>query len=573
MERACLSFVFAFLSFCLHGQSPFRYISPLPGSSLHTPEARILLRTGEAWLKTEQGFCTIRGEITGMHAYSEELSDDGLTLIITPHLSFIPGEEVTLCFLPGKSLPAIPQKWTSSFRVSPWNPIQRQEELNRYYADETEFGQGGYLNKNGFDSLVIDINNNPEPGNILFHLNRSSIYPDTTPHPTVVLASDGTEIYKFSHALRGNCFMPLATGHFTWYDFSDSSWELLDTGFNVIKRVKCVAGYSADSHDFIESSNSHYYLMAYDPQPYDMSKEIQGGNPNAIVVGLVLQELDKNLNLVFQWRSWDHFNITDAIHTTMTLPRIDYVHANSIELDHDSNLILSSRHLDEITKISRADGHMIWRFGGVNNQFAFMGNKGGFNFQHDARRLSNGNLTLFDNGNYHMPQLSSAQEYKLDEVNKKAELIWKYVHPDSIYARAMGNVQRLSGGSTWINWGFVNPRTAAITEVKADGTISWQAHFTGNNYAYRSYRIGKGQPNSLGKQAPARMLLFPNPVSRLLYTDGHFRYELLDGYGRPLGAGEISAVMPLDVSFLRPGVYFLRLEGEEGIRMIPVVKQ
>ena len=35
-------------------------------------------------------------------------------------------------------------------------------------------------------------------------------------------------------------------------------------------------------------------------------------------------------------------------------------------------LMISSRHLNEITKISRTTGDIIWRFGGKNNQFTFV---------------------------------------------------------------------------------------------------------------------------------------------------------------------------------------------------------
>jgi len=55
--------------------------------------------------------------------------------------------------------------------------------------------------------------------------------------------------------------------------------------------------------------------------------------------------------LIFQWRSWDHFQITDATHENLLASNIDYVHGNAIEIDTDSNIIISSRHMDEITKL------------------------------------------------------------------------------------------------------------------------------------------------------------------------------------------------------------------------------
>lgn len=46
---------------------------------------------------------------------------------------------------------------------------------------------------------------------------------------------------------------------------------------------------------------------------------------------------------------------------------------------------------------------MIWILGGRRNQFVFT-NDLRFSRQHDIRRLANGNITLFDNGNDKFPR-------------------------------------------------------------------------------------------------------------------------------------------------------------------------
>ncbi len=72
-------------------------------------------------------------------------------------------------------------------------------------------------------------------------------------------------------------------------------------------------------------------MFSYDRQLVGMDTVVTGGNPNAVVTGVVLQELDEDKNLVFQWRSWDHFKITDATDDIiLTDSLIDYVHANAI---------------------------------------------------------------------------------------------------------------------------------------------------------------------------------------------------------------------------------------------------
>ena len=49
----------------------------------------------------------------------------------------------------------------------------------------------------------------------------------------------------------------------------------------------------------------------------------------------------------------------------------DFPHMNAIDVDTDGHILLSSRSTSEITKINRDTGEIIWRFGGVNNQFTF----------------------------------------------------------------------------------------------------------------------------------------------------------------------------------------------------------
>jgi hypothetical protein len=64
--------------------------------------------------------------------------------------------------------------------------------------------------------------------------------------------------------------------------------------------------------------------------------------------------------------------------------------------------------------------------GGSHNEFRFVNDSIPFSHQHAIRVLQNGNITLFDNGNFHTPSFSRAVEYKLDEATKSATLVWEY---------------------------------------------------------------------------------------------------------------------------------------------------
>jgi hypothetical protein len=322
-------------------------------------------------------------------------------------------------------------------------------------------------------------------------------------------------------------------------------------------------------------------MLGYDPQIVDMSAIVPGGDPNATVIGAVIQELDRNKHVIFQWRTFDHFKVTDATREDFTASTIDYVHPNTIEIDTDGNLLLSSRHMDEITKIDRKTGSIIWRWGGKNNQFKYPGDSVGFSHQHTIRRTSSGSLLMLDNGNYRQSVYSSVVEYTLDEVAKTARLFWQYRHTPDVFAIAMGSVDRLSNGNTLIGWGTTNP---AITELRPDGSVAFELQLPDSIVSYRVFRMPwrTSTRTTLVKEetvAPSAFSLaqnYPNPfnpstrIEFSLQKRARIRLSVLDLLGRmvaTLAEGEkepgVYSVM-FDGKHLPSGVYFYRLTMPDG---------
>jgi hypothetical protein len=213
---------------------------------------------------------------------------------------------------------------------------------------------------------------------------------------------------------------------------------------------------------------------------------VPGGRPDAKVWDLVVQEQNDNKDVVFEWHSRNVFDIKDALHTVMTDTTVDYVHGNSVQLDLDGNLIISSRDLDEITKVDYKTGAIIWRLGGRHNQFTFVNDPRGFSWQHDVRRLPNGHLTVYDNGVYHKPQYSRGLEYEINEATKVITLVHEYRNTPNVYAEAMANVQRLPNRNTFIGWGTTWP---TATEFHPDGTKAFEFSLPKKTVSYRVFRL------------------------------------------------------------------------------------
>src|SRR5256885_4861724 len=150
-----------------------------------------------------------------------------------------------------------------------------------------------------------------------------------------------------------------------------------------------------------------------------------GGVANAQVMGTVLQHVSAAGALAFQWNPFDHFEITDLDPSNRTGPTVNWTHGNSLDLDTDGNLIVSFRSLSEITKIDTRTGAVLWRMGGLKNQYTFQGAGAlAFSFQHGVRLTAPGHLLLLDNlGD---PTGSRAKRFAYDTALHAAQLVASY---------------------------------------------------------------------------------------------------------------------------------------------------
>ena len=320
-------------------------------------------------------------------------------------------------------------------------------------------------------------------------------------------------------------FKPQPDGTLTYADFQNNQIYVLDNTYTLVRTITAKNGFKADNHEVLVLPDGNVLYMIYDARTVDMSAIAPGGLPNATVLGLVLQEQDPAGNVTFEWQSWDHIPITDT-NQDLTLPVIDYAHGNSIDVDSDGNLLVSSRHLDEVTKINHQTGEIMWRLGGKANQFTFLNDSRPFIKQHSARRLDNGHLLLFDNGDGQLGddpattpgRYSRAAEYALDEVNLTATLVWEYRNTPDTYSFAMGNAQRLPNGNTFIGWGSTYP---TLSEVMPGGAKAFELTLGVGpqpNIPLVSYRAFRFPWQGLPTEPPVLMPQAENGATVLYYS-------------------------------------------------------
>jgi hypothetical protein len=336
-------------------------------------------------------------------------------------------------------------------------------------------------------------------GNLFFQQGGSPpgwTSPPPPTRPVKIIDSNEVEIFSQSWGMKGWDFKVNYNNKLSYYDRTSKGWFIMDSLQNEVDSVYARNGYIADNHDFLALPNGNYVLIAYDEQPYAMDTVVIGGDPNAVIEGLIIQELDSNHNVVFEWKSWDHFHITDNTYLSpWTGSNLAFIHANAIDIDFDGNFIISSRQLDEITKIHRTTGEVIWRFGGSQNDFILL-NDYPFTHQHSIRSLGNNRYILFDNGNYSAQytggsNISRAVEYELDTNLMTATKVWEFIHPDSLYSPSISGVQRLPNGNTLINFGNLQwlGLGSIITEVDTNNQIVFQLEYDNGGNLYRAQKF------------------------------------------------------------------------------------
>ncbi|MGH9054979.1 MAG: arylsulfotransferase family protein [Acidimicrobiales bacterium] len=262
-----------------------------------------------------------------------------------------------------------------------------------------------------------------------------------------------------------------------------SAGVICDTSYREVRRVRAGKGLRADLHELRLTSAGTALVTAYLETPADLSTV--GGPKNGKILESVVQEVDIDSGrVVFEWRPSAHVALSES-YLGISGGAYDFFHANSIDIGADGTLLISGRHTWALYNVERTSGEVIWRLGGKRSDFK-MGPGTRFQWQHDARWLPDGSITVFDNadGPTEQAQNSRGLSIALDLPTRTATLTEAYVHPDRL-AKAMGSVQVLPDGGGFVGWGTANGFSAYAPD---GGAIRYDARFPPGGYSYRCLR-------------------------------------------------------------------------------------
>jgi hypothetical protein len=267
--------------------------------------------------------------------------------------------------------------------------------------------------------------------------------------------------------------------------YGRGEYVILDGSYREVTRVRAGNGFLGDHHEFLITPQDTALFTVYNPVRWDLSPV--GGSTSGVVIDGIAQEVDIGTGeILFEWHSLDHVGLEESYSKPSegSTGPFDYFHINSIDIDHDGNLLVSARRTFTVYKLDRRTGEIIWRLGGKYSDFEMTpGSRS--RYQHDARRQPDGTITVFDNGGVHKNDQSYGVVLELDMDEMAAAVARKYAHPDKRLAATQGNVQALPNGNVFIGWGS----EPVFSEFSGDGELLFSANFPPEVESYRAFRF------------------------------------------------------------------------------------
>jgi hypothetical protein len=470
-------------------------VSPLPGAREASPETEISFLGATA---AQLGRVSAVGSSSGQHAgrLVPYASERGTSFV--PTTRFTPGEHVTVTAaaahlrfsfavsrpapLTGTELPIPARKPTNADALAfasapalhpPRVTVTRaQAGAAAGFVFLAPIGLNGAAAHGQVGPLIVDGSGNPvwarslPPGDVAMNF-----------HP---------------QTYRGKTVLTWWQGRVSPLGYGIGQHVILDSTYRTVATIQGGNGYSADLHDLQLTVRGSAFITAYRPVHADLRR--YGGARNGELLSSVVQEVDLATGRVmFEWDPLDHVSLKDSYTTPSPGAPWDAFHVNAVDLGHPGELLVTARNTWAAYDVDARSGQVSWRLGGKHSTF-HLGRDERFAWQHDARFLPGGRVSLFDDEA--APKAGTQSRvlvFRLDTADRTAKLVTTSDHSPAVLASSQGNAQTLPNGNMFVGWGA----EPYYSEFTSDGRLVYDARLPGPDESYRAFRATwTGRPTS-----------------------------------------------------------------------------
>lgn len=454
------------------------YLHPLPDSKYHSTMTTIIVKLDTSYIDDITNLSSLitvtgtEGECSGETFFSS----DNRTIIFKPENSFNTNDTISVTIETSQFSVA---DYTYTFyteitRVSSTTTSAKETTEVKSAQSYEATTSSGYQLINGmpvpsdFPDMTTEIYGETAPG-LIFLADHSQYF--------IVYDNLGNIYYYLDGGNMGNVTVHpnnlLTINNYYQYDVY-GSYLVFDSTFTIIDTIHGSHGYFMDSHEF--QYIEHYHRLNVNEYSITRNLAHPDSTPKySSFKSEIIHEHDSVGNVIFEWRDFDYtdFPITST-----------EIHMNSLDIDYDGHILASTRNSDEVWKIHRETGEVIWRLGGESNMFDIINDTCIIDYQHDFRPVKGqpNHYTIFDNKGNCDAGASNTRviEYLIDTNNWTAEVVWEYSNNDYSTGE-MGSAQRFENGNTFIDY------QSDFLEVNEAGDLLFEAHFSGINYRCRRY--------------------------------------------------------------------------------------
>ena len=170
----------------------------------------------------------------------------------------------------------------------------------------------------------------------------------------------------------------------------------------------------------------------------------------------------------------------------------DFFHLNSINLDADGSLLISSRNTWAADDIDAATGQIRWTLGGKHSSFT-EGPGATTAFQHDARPIGSRRDLAVRQRRVPAGAPPVARRRARDRPGDRSvvSVRQQFLHPgDRLLAESQGNLQALPDGNWFVGWG----QEPDLSEFSATGALLFDASFPSGYESYRALSLPLATP-------------------------------------------------------------------------------